>query len=89
MDQNQRNKRKRKNADLTTQEWLQFFFFPSSLGSNFFPTKGHNDHEFERFKKFGFDKKQKQARYAQICGFVFYFMVFVIVVKLIDTYLIV
>lgn len=67
-----RNKEKRKNASLTTSEWLTFFFLP------FFTTKvgsGNDDFsesELERFRKYGFENKYKQAVKLQLYGYLFW-----------------
>lgn len=89
MDLEEENRIKRKKAELTTKEWLDFFFFPSSsfFGSKYFPADDVQDHEVERFKRFGFDKKQKQAREARTFGIIFYFLLLLILIKLIDYYL--
>ena len=55
----QEYKEKRKDEPLTRDEWISFFFLPFLT-----PKPGwRNDHfsefEFQRFEKFGFDKKSK------------------------------
>nr|WP_298791817.1 hypothetical protein [uncultured Allomuricauda sp.] len=89
MDLEEENRKKRKQADLTTKEWLDFFFFPSSsiFGSNFFPTDDIQDQQVDRFRRFGFDKKQKQARQARTYGLIFYILLLLILIRLIDIYL--
>ncbi len=63
---------KRKTEPLTTEEWLTFFILP------FFTPKpiGRNDHfsesELERFEKYGFKEKIKQARKAKFLGVIFW-----------------
>lgn len=89
MDLEEENRENRRQADLTTKEWLDFFFFPSSsiFGNKFFPVDDIRDQEVERFRKFGFDKKQKQARQARTYGLIFYFLLLLIIIRLIDIYL--
>ena len=75
-----RNERKRKSASLTTEEWLTFFFLPF-----FTPKPKHRDDHFsqselDRFKKYGFETKYKQAYKVKFYGFVFWTMVIVIAV---------
>jgi len=77
-----RNKDKRKKASLTTPEWLTFFFLP------FFTTKPRyrDDHfsesELERFKKYGFVNKYKQAVWLKFYGYLFWVAVIIFVVVL-------
>ncbi|WP_299550450.1 hypothetical protein [Seonamhaeicola sp.] len=71
-DLEQRNQRNRKTEPLTTEEWLTFFFLPF-----FTPRPNHReDHfsesEIERFKKYGFDKKLKQAYRVKTYGYLFW-----------------
>ena len=89
MDLEEENRKKRKQADLTTKEWLDFFFFPSTsiFGSKYFPTDDFQDQEVERLRRFGFDKKEKQARQARTLGLVFYILMLFVLIWLIDVYL--
>lgn len=69
----------RKEEPLTKEEWLTFFFLPF-----FTPRpKDGNDHfsesEFERYSKYGFEKKAKQAATVKKLGIIFWFAVFIIV----------
>lgn len=79
---NRKNKERRKKASLTTSEWLTFFFLP------FFTTKSRyrNDHfsesELDRFKKYGFENKYKQAVWLKFYGYLFWVAIIVIVVGL-------
>ncbi|MGC6429608.1 MAG: hypothetical protein ACON5F_01045 [Jejuia sp.] len=73
----------RKNTPLTTEEWLTFFFLPS-----FTPRpKGRDDHfsesEIERFKRYGFEKKFYQAQKVKQYGYVFWFVMVVILAFLV------
>ncbi|MDY7396165.1 hypothetical protein UMM65_13015 [Aureibaculum sp. 2210JD6-5] len=76
MNLEEKNKEKRKNASLTVGEWLGFFLLPINITtSSLFPAKDFNDSEDERFEKYGFDKKSKQAFIARMLGLIFYFIV--------------
>ena len=67
-----KNKKKRKNAPLTKEEYLTFFFFPSTGTKQSIFTKNFNELEDKRFIKNGFDTKIKQAKIARTLGLVFY-----------------
>ena len=71
-------KEKRKDEPLTREEWISFFFLPF-----FTPRpKWRNDHfsqsEYQRFEKYGFDKKAKQASEVKILGFLFWFIIIIV-----------
>ncbi|WP_075340494.1 hypothetical protein [Tenacibaculum agarivorans] len=83
MTEEEKNRLKRKNAPLTYEEWLGFFFVPQQKSNTLFPSDDFNDTEIERFKKFGFDKKLKQAYRAQFLGTIFYILVILISIILI------
>ena len=67
-------KEKRKNEPLTREEWITFFFIPLTP-----KPRWRNDHfsesEFQRFDKYGFDKKTKQASEAKMLGYFFWIIV--------------
>ncbi len=71
-------KENRKGEPLTREEWISFFFLP------FFTPKPRwrNDHfsesEYQRFEKYGFDKKTKQASEAKVLGFLFWIVIIVV-----------
>jgi len=79
-----KNKEKRKTTPLTTEEYLTFFFFPyintGSLGSF---TKSYNQSEDERFIKYEFDVKLKQAKKARGLGLLFYAIVMFLLLTLV------
>ncbi len=66
--------RERKDKPLTNEEWLSFFILP------FFTTKPRwrEDHftesEMERFEKYGFEKKYRQAEKIRAYGYLFWFL---------------
>lgn len=73
------NKEKRKKLPLTYNEWLGFFFLPFDWKfRTLFPTKDFNETELERFKKFGFDKKLKEAKKARLRGIIFYISIIIL-----------
>ena len=74
MNLEERNKRKRKTEPLKLIEKFKFFIFPFGFKSNLFPVKDYNDSEIERFKKYGFEKKYNDAIKFKKMGFIFYFI---------------
>ncbi|WP_299128442.1 hypothetical protein [uncultured Winogradskyella sp.] len=84
MQQEDLNNQKRKTIPLKASESLSFFFLPFA----FFGTinKKNNDFnksEIERFKRYGFDLKLKQARELTIFGRIFYMSLIFIIIYLI------
>ena len=73
------NKKKRKTIPLTKEELFNFFIFPVNPNSRL-NSKSANQIEFDRFKKFGFEKKMEQAETAQIAGVLFYFFLILIAI---------
>lgn len=78
MNLEEKNKIKRKKTPLSFKDKLPFFFFPSGFQSRLFPIKDINDTELERFKKYGFERKFKDALYVKKLGIIFYFVLFLI-----------
>lgn len=82
-----KNKEKRKNAPLTKEEYLTFFFFPYSEKNaetnQISFTKNFNESEDQRFLKHGFDTKIKQAKSARTLGIIFYAILLFIAIILI------
>ena len=73
------NIEKRKNAPLTNSEALSFFFIPIGFAKlNRWKNTDYNESEIERFKKFGFERKIKQASEMRIFGMVFYISIAII-----------
>lgn len=67
------NIEKRKNASLSNSEALSFFFIPISFAKlNRWKNTDFNESEIDRFKKFGFERKIKQATEMRIFGMIFY-----------------
>ena len=75
----QENAEKRKNAPLSNSEALSFFFIPIGFAKlNRWKNTDFNESEIERFKKFGFERKIKQASEMRIFGMVFYISIAII-----------
>ncbi|WP_405604203.1 hypothetical protein [Polaribacter sp. Asnod1-A03] len=79
MNQELENKEKRKTIPLTREEWLSFFIFPVNSNWRLNP-KSANQIEYERYKKFGFEKKIKQVKNARTAGILFYILLFIIAI---------
>ncbi len=75
INQEEKNKRKRKLERLSIKESLRYFLFPFGFGSDLFPVKDYNDTELERFIKYGFDKKFEDAIIAKKLGVIFYLLI--------------
>jgi hypothetical protein len=81
MNLEKKNKEKRKVTPLTKSERLIFFFYPFSRDSGFLNTHEFNKKEDERFEKFGFELKIKQASEVRQRGIIFYaVIVFIIII---------
>jgi len=80
MNEDLKNSKIRKEAPLTKSEWLTFFFFPF-LDNN---TNTFNKTEEERFKKHGFNEKLRQSKDVRGYGYIFYIILFLIVILLIN-----
>ena len=73
------NTEKRKNASLSNSEALSFFFIPIGFAKlNRWKNTDFNESEIERFKKFGFERKIKQATEMRIFGMIFYISIAII-----------
>lgn len=75
------NLEKRKNESLKFDEWISFFLIPLNISPRFLPTKDFNDIEEERYSKFGFEKKKRQALIARLFGILFYILIIWTLVK--------
>ena len=79
----QENAEKRKNAPLSNSEALSFFFIPIGFAKlNRWKNTDFNESEIERFKKFGFERKIKQASEMRIFGMIFYISIAIILAYL-------
>ncbi|MFD1064393.1 hypothetical protein ACFQ1Q_14160 [Winogradskyella litorisediminis] len=83
-NQEQENAEKRKNIPLSNAEALSFFFIPIGFAKiNRWKNTDFNESEIERFKKFGFERKIKQASEMRIFGMIFYISIAIILAYLI------
>ena len=79
MNQEQENTENRKNAALSNAEAAGFFFIPIGFAKiNRWENTHFNESEMERFKKFGFDRKIKQASEMRKLGMIFYISISII-----------
>ena len=84
MNLEQKNAEKRKNEPLSNSEALSFFFIPVGFAKlNRWKNTDFNESEIERFKKFGFERKIKQASEMRIFGMIFYISIVIILAYLI------
>ena len=73
MTKEEENKHNRKSMPLTNSESLTFFFFPFRFfGRSDTMNNDFAETEMERFNKFGFDLKSKQAKNLTFYGRLFY-----------------
>ena len=79
MNLEQENIEKRKNAPLSNSEAASFFFIPFGFAKiNKWKNTDFNESELERFKKFGFERKIKQASEMRRFGVIFYISIVII-----------
>jgi hypothetical protein len=79
MNLEKENTEKRKNAPLSNSEALSFFFIPIGFAKiNRWKNTDFNESEIDRFKKFGFERKIKQASEMRIFGMIFYISIAII-----------
>ena len=86
MTEKERNAEKRKTMSLTTEEFLKFFFFPVLNRSFGFDNYQLNKEEDDRFIKYGFDKKLKEAKSARLYGRIFYFGISILIAVIVNYY---
>ena len=77
------NSEKRKNASLTIEEWLTFFFVPMNFSNPWLNSNTFYKTERERYEKFGFEKKLRQHEFVRFLGIVFYFFIIVLIINLV------
>ncbi len=76
----------RKDKPLTTEEWLTFFFLPFFTPRPRWRTNDHyTESEFDRFEKYGFQRKSKEAVKVKSLGIVFWFLL-IIAIALAERY---
>ena len=71
-------KENRKDESLTSEEWLSFFILPFITPRPKWRNDHYTDSEYQRFEKYGFDKKAKQASEVQTLGILFWFVLFIV-----------
>lgn len=71
-------KEKRKDEPLTRDEWISLFFLPFITPNPSWRKDHFSESEFQRFEKYGFDKKAKQASEVKILGFLFWFVIIIL-----------
>lgn len=71
-------KEKRKDEPLTREEWISLFFLPFITPNPSWRKDHFSESEFQRFEKYGFDKKAKQASDVKILGFLFWFVIVIL-----------
>ncbi|MHA7831581.1 MAG: hypothetical protein ACX93O_10805 [Flagellimonas sp.] len=71
-------KENRKDESLTREEWLSFFILPFITPKPKWRNDHFTDSEYQRFEKYGFDKKAKQASEVQTLGILFWFVLFIV-----------
>ena len=71
-------KEKRKDEPLTRDEWISLFFLPFITPNPSWRKDHFSESEFQRFEKYGFDKKAKQASEVKILGFLFWFVIVIL-----------
>ncbi|MFY7670033.1 hypothetical protein ACOSP6_02980 [Tenacibaculum sp. MEBiC06402] len=71
-------KQKRKEAPLTNEEWWTFFILPFFTTAPSWRNDDATESEMDRFKKYGFEKKIKQAEKTRILGIIFWLLFFLV-----------
>jgi hypothetical protein len=85
MDLEQKNAEKRKKAPLSNSEALMFFFIPFGFAKlKSWENTDFNASEIERFKKYGFERKIKQASEMRILGMIFYILIAIILALILN-----
>ncbi|GAA4964662.1 hypothetical protein [Algibacter aquimarinus] len=77
------NELKRKNKSLTHNEWMTFFFLPFLTPKPNHRNDDFSQSELDRFKKYGFDKKIKEASKAKKQGLLFWLVMILITISII------
>ena len=71
---------------LTNAEFFKFFFFPVFRKGFSYDNQQFNEEEDNRFIKYGFDKKLKDAKSARLYGKIFYFSISIIIALIVKHY---
>lgn len=86
MTEAEKNAKKRKTMPLTNAEFFTFFFFPVFRKDFGIDNHQLNKDENNRFIKYGFDKKLKEAQSARLYGKIFYFGIIILIAVIIKNY---
>ena len=73
-----KNQKARKNEPLTHEEWWSFFLLPFFTPRPLYRDDHFTIAEMNRFEKYGFDKKLKEAQMVKTLGLLFWYLVFII-----------
>lgn len=65
----------RKNQSLTHEEWLSFFLLPFFTPKSKWREDHFSESEMERFNKYGFEKKAREAQKVKTLGVLFWFVI--------------
>ncbi|WP_179007320.1 hypothetical protein [Winogradskyella forsetii] len=84
MNLEEENQEKRMHIPLTKDEWITFFFFPFKNDGGILNTHEINKKEDERFEKYGFELKKKQADKARKNGAVFYAVIVLLIMIIVN-----
>jgi deoxyribodipyrimidine photolyase-like uncharacterized protein len=63
---------------LSREEWFSFFLLPFITPKPHWRSDHYSQSETDRFKKYGFDKKLKEAEKVQIFGTLFWLFMIII-----------
>ncbi|RZS92297.1 hypothetical protein [Aquimarina brevivitae] len=76
-----RFQQKRKSAPLEPSEWIPLFFLPFFIPKPYWRKDDHfTASEIERFQKYGFEEKAKEAKRVRVLGIIFWcILVFIFV----------
>jgi hypothetical protein len=66
--------RERKDKPLTNEEWWSFFILPFLTTKPRWREDHFTESEMERFEKYGFEKKYRQAEKIRTYGYLFWFL---------------
>ncbi|WP_281988661.1 hypothetical protein [Aquimarina aggregata] len=73
-----KNQNDRKTAPLTPSEWIPLFFLPFFIPTQKWRSYDHfSKSEFERYEKYGFDEKAREARKIRLYGILFWILIII------------
>ncbi|MBQ4820349.1 hypothetical protein [Aquimarina sp. MMG016] len=68
---------RRKQASLTTSEWMSFFFLSSFIPKPRWRDDHFSKSELERYRKYGFETKEREAQKAKLYGSFFWILMII------------